>query len=120
MDWRNRCAKYANEAHGIYMVNPFRMAGETPIRGRKNGKLITRRDRFLASGCDVLFMNLLQPDACTGTIIELGWFDSWQRPIFAWAQEDCKFRNHPMFDDIVTHWDKHCFDLIDLIAEFAA
>lgn len=118
MDWRERVKKYAMEKHGITMVNPFRISGETPHRGKKNGKLITRRDRFLAESCDVLFMNLLDPDACIGTIIELGWFDAWQRPVFAWAGADCKFRNHPMFDDMVCYWDIHCYDLIDMIAEF--
>lgn len=118
MDWRNRLKKYAAEKHGIEMVNPYRMAGETPIRGKKNGRLITRRDRYLAAGCDVLFINLLEPGKGVGTIIELGWFDIWQRPIFAWAKDDCIYRNHPMFDDIICYWDKNCYALADMIAEF--
>lgn len=118
MDWRNRLKDYAMRKHEIVMVNPFRLTGETPHHGKKNGRLITRRDRFLAGGCDALFMNLLQPDACVGTIIELGWFDAWHKPVFAWAQDDCKFRNHPMFDDMVCYWEKHCYDLVDMIAEF--
>ncbi|MEE8606741.1 MAG: nucleoside 2-deoxyribosyltransferase [Nitrospiraceae bacterium] len=119
MDWRDDAAEYGRmPKNNLYMVNPFREGGESPHRGKKNSRLIERRDLFLADKSDVLLINLNNWDDGKGTLIELGWFDVWRKPVFAWAGEAALARLHPMVDDIVAYWNPDLHTVIDQIAEF--
>ncbi len=120
MDWREDAILLGNSPKlDLHCVNPFRETGETPHRGKKNGRLIMRRDRFLAKSCDILLLNLTDWDCgLVGTLIEIGWFDAWQRPIFAFCPEDCPARNHPMMEDAVCFWTDNLSDALHKIAEF--
>lgn len=115
MEWRITAQiQGADPNFDLYCVNPFRE--KAPHHGE--GKLINRRDRFLAKSCDILLCNLTDWEACKGTLIEIGWFDAWQKPIFALCPEDSPARQHPMLDDAVCYWTTNLEDALEKIAEF--
>jgi nucleoside 2-deoxyribosyltransferase len=119
MDWRERAAVRGRmPKNNLYMVNPFREGGESPHRGQKNSRLIERRDLFLAGKSDVLLINLFDWDKGKGTLIELGWFDVWRKPVFAYAPVGCPAYQHPMIKDIVCYWNQDLDIIVDMIAEF--
>jgi nucleoside 2-deoxyribosyltransferase len=119
MNWREDAVLMGNNPRlNLHCVNPFREGGETPHRGKKNGRLIHRRDRFLSKNCDILLCNLTDWDACKGVLIEIGWFDAWQKPIFAFCPENSPARQHPMIEDAVCYWTTTLEEALEKIAEF--
>lgn len=115
--WRDE-AKLLLRDRGLVGISPFRESGETPHRGKKNGRLITARDKHLARTCQFTLMRLMSYEEVVGTLIEFGWYDWADKPIFVWTDDNPKYQNHPMVTDIAAYISHDLVRLADIMQEF--
>ena len=115
--WRDE-AKCLLHTHGMRGISPFRESGETPHRGKKNGRLITARDKHLTRVCHFALLRLMSYEDVVGTLIELGWYDWADKPIFIWTDDSPKYTNHPMVTDIAAYISTDLEELIKVMSEF--
>ena len=115
--WRDE-AKALLRIHGMRGISPFRESGETPHRGKKNGRLITARDKHLARECQFTLMRLMSYEDVVGTLIEFGWYDWAGKPIFVWTDDNPKYLNHPMVTDAAAYMCTDLETLVGIITEF--
>lgn len=115
--WRDT-AKVLLRQHGMRGISPFRESGETPHRGKKNGRLITSRDKHLARECQFTLMRLMSYEEVVGTLIEFGWYDWGNKPAFVWTDDNPKYMNHPMVSDIAAYMSTDLEKLIKVMSEF--
>jgi nucleoside 2-deoxyribosyltransferase len=74
--------------------------GEINVLSSPRG--ITARDRFDATRCDVLLVNLLGAERVTvGTMIELGWADASRIPIVCAMEKEGNLHDHAMVNTII-------------------
>ncbi len=115
--WRDEAKALLAEA-GMRGVSPFRESGETPHRGKKNGRLITSRDKHLARTCNFTLMRLMSYEDVVGTLIEFGWYDWADKPIFVWTDDAPKYSNHPMVTDVAAYISTDLERLVEIMSEF--
>lgn len=115
--WRDE-AKRLLAIHGMRGISPFRESGETPHRGKKNGRLITARDKHLTRTCQFSIMRLMSHEDVVGTLIEFGWYDWADKPIFVWTDDNPKYLNHPMVSDIAAYISTDLKALVGIMSEF--
>ncbi len=115
--WRDE-AKAMLVRRGMIGISPFRETGETPHRGKKNGRLITSRDKHLTNACQFMIVRLMSYEEVVGTLIEFGWYDWANKPVFVWTDDHPKYANHPMVTDIAAYVSTDLEDLIKVMQEF--
>ena len=89
-------------------------AHESPLL---TGKGITDRDRFDATRCDVMLVNLLDAERVSiGTMIEIGWADAKRIPILLVAPETAHPHDHLMVNEIASWRVTSLDDAFDVLA----
>lgn len=116
-DWRT-AAESALHAAGIRALSPMRMkeylkdvrcfsgtCGPEGNLGPLSGpRAVMTRDRFDATRCDVLLVNLLGATKVSiGTVMEIAWADLKRTPIVCICEPD-NIHRHAMLDEAVGFW----------------
>lgn len=130
-DWRAGFAARLRDI-GINGVSPLRgnaptvLGGTISAHGRDfankspllTPKAITDRDRFDATRCDLMLVNLLDaPRVSIGTMIEIGWADAHRIPILLVAPEQAGHpHDHLMVNEIASFRVSSLDDAIDVLA----
>ncbi len=107
--WRDEASLYLRD-YGITAFSPLRggvnLIHEPCIKDRYEESVLhtqkgfTTRDRWDISRCDLLFVNLLGAEkASIGTIVEIGWADSYRKPIVL-AMEENNIHQRPIIREI--------------------
>lgn len=102
-EWRNRMIAEL-KPHGIMCYSPLRaknylshldkMADQYPETVLSSSRGIYTRDRWDATRCDVLFVNFLGATRVSiGTVLEIAWADSADRPIILVMEENNPHRH---------------------------
>lgn len=114
-DWRER-AKAQFASVGIDAFSPMRAKlylsdhknlsptcadyGDNPMSTPRG---ITARDRFDATNCDVLLVNLLGATRVSiGTMFEMAWADSCRIPIVCAIEPEGNVHEHGMLQDLIS------------------
>lgn len=109
--WRKRVSAELERA-GITCLSPLRGESWRPtdvigdLRFASVDKAIVRRDRFDVRRADVILMNLGDAETVSlGSMVEMGWADSWGKPIIV-VLDPHRARDphdHPFLREIATY-----------------
>lgn len=114
-DWR-AFAKADLSAHGIKAVSPLRgkdylrgipaltadCAGYGDLNCMSSPRGIMTRDRFDATRCDILLVNLLGAERVSiGTVMEIAWADAVRTPIVVAMEPKGNIHEHAMISEAI-------------------
>ena len=131
--WRDFAIAYLAD-RGIKGISPLRGekahdgAGLISTHGRDyakspllTAKAITDRDRFDATRCDVMLVNLIgMTRVSIGTMIEIGWADAHRIPIVLAVPEGDHLHDHLMVNEIASVQAHTLEDALDCVAVLLA
>lgn len=110
-DWREFAIKELGAA-GITGLSPLRakdylknigvLGDEYQDIPLSTARAITTRDRWDATRCDVIFVNLLGADRVSiGTVMELAWADSCRIPSIVVMEAEGNLHDHSMLKEVI-------------------
>jgi nucleoside 2-deoxyribosyltransferase len=134
-DWREY-AKAELSQFGIKALSPLRYQhhlksiGKFTNEGGETARLkstmstprgLTTRDRWDATRCDVLLVNLLgAPQVSIGTVMEIAWADAKRIPIVVAMEESGNHHEHAMINEAIGFRVASLWEAIDVTRQLLA